>query len=115
MGTNNTEHDIEHDLIITIVNKGLSSDVIDASKEAGAEGGTILHGRGSGVHDTAKLFGIRIEPEKEVILTLVENTKTDLIVESISKKLNINKPGKGVLFVIDVKRVAGIHHLIKHM
>lgn len=108
-------NDIEHDLIITIVNKGLSSDVIDASKEAGAEGGTILHGRGSGVHDTAKLFGIRIEPEKEVVLTIVENTKTDQIVKSISEKLNINQPNHGVLFVLDVKRVAGIHHLIKHL
>ena len=105
--------EIGHDLIITIVNKGRSSDVIDASKEAGAQGGTILHGRGSGVHDTAKLFGIRIEPEKEVILTIVENTKTDLIVESITQKINLNKPGKGVLFVLDVKRVAGMHHLIK--
>lgn len=106
---------IEHDLIITVVNKGRSSDVIDAAKEGGAEGGTILHGRGSGVHDTAKLFGIRIEPEKEVILTIVESTKTDLIVDSISKKLNINKPGNGILFVLDVKRAAGIHHLIKNL
>ena len=111
MGSNK----IEHDLIITIVNKGRSCDVIDASKEAGAEGGTILHGRGSGVHDTAKLFGIRIELEKEVILTLVDNTKTDLIVDAISKKININKPGEGILFVLDVKRVAGIHHLIKSL
>lgn len=106
-------NEIGYDLIITIVNKGRSSDVIDASKEAGAEGGTILHGRGSGVHDTAKLFGIRIEPEKEVILTIVENTKTDIIVESITSKINLNKPSKGVLFVLDVKRVAGMHHLIK--
>lgn len=106
---------IGHDLIITIVNKGHSVEVIDASKEAGAEGGTILHGRGSGIHDTAKLFGIRIEPEKEVVLTLVENTKTDSVIDAISKKININKPGKGVLFVLDVKRVAGIHHLIKDL
>ena len=105
--------DIGHDLIITIVNKGRSYDVIDASKEGGAQGGTVLHGRGSGIHDTAKLFGITIEPEKEVILIIAEHTKTDVIVDAISKKLNINKPGKGVLFVLDVKRVAGMHHLIK--
>lgn len=106
-------NDIRRDLIITIVNKGLSSDVIDASKEAGAEGGTILHGRGSGIHDTAKLFGIRIEPEKEVILTLVDCKLTDIVIDSISKKINIHKPGKGVLFVLDVKRTAGINHLVK--
>lgn len=104
---------VQYDLIVTIVNKGYSTDVIDASKEAGAEGGTILHGRGSGIHDTAKLFGIRIEPEKEVVLTLINNTKTQTVVDSISEKVNINKPGKGIIFVLDVKQVAGINHLIK--
>ena len=111
MGTNA----IQYDLIVTIVNKGYSMDVIDASKEAGAEGGTILHGRGSGVHDTAKLFGIRIEPEKEVVLTLINNTKTQQVVDSISEKVNINKPGKGIIFVLDIKQVAGINHLIKDL
>ena len=111
MGTNA----IQYDLIVTIVNKGYSMDVIVASKEAGAEGGTILHGRGSGVHDTAKLFGIRIEPEKEVVLTLINNTKTQQVVDSISEKVNINKPGKGIIFVLDIKQVAGINHLVKDL
>ena len=106
---------IQYDLIITIVNRGFSSDVIDVSKEAGAEGGTILHGRGSGIHDTTKLFGICIEPEKEVVLTLIDKTKTDAVVNAISNKVNINKPGKGIVFVIDVKRVAGIHHMLKNL
>ena len=108
-------NNIQYDLIITVVNKGFSRDVIDASKEAGAEGGTILHGRGSGIHDTAKLFGIRIEPEKEVVLTLIDNTKTDEVVDAISSKVNINKPGKGIVFVLDVKRVTGIHHILKNL
>ncbi len=34
-------------MIVTIVDGGMGEDVIDFSKEAGAAGGTILHGRGS--------------------------------------------------------------------
>ena len=41
-------------MIVTIVDGGMGEDVIDFSKEAGAAGGTILHGRGSGVHDFAR-------------------------------------------------------------
>lgn len=108
-------NDVQHDLIITIVNKGRASDVINASKAAGAGGGTILHGRGSGIHDTAKLFGISIDPEKEVILTLVSSTKTDTVVKSISEQINLNKPGKGILFVLDVKQAAGVNHLIENL
>lgn len=67
--------DIEYDLIVTIVNKGFAQEVVEASKKAGAEGGTILQGRGTGIHEKAKLFNIVIEPEKEVILTLIDRKK----------------------------------------
>ncbi|MCH0466408.1 P-II family nitrogen regulator, partial [Enterococcus faecium] len=43
-------------MIVTIVDGGMGEDVIDFSKEAGAAGGTILHGRGSGVHDSGKFL-----------------------------------------------------------
>jgi hypothetical protein len=64
-----------YDLIVTIVNKGDSEKVVDFSKKAGAEGGTILHGRGTGIHEQAKLFNILIEPEKDIVLTLIEKEK----------------------------------------
>lgn len=36
------------DLIVTIIPKGESEKIVTASKRAGAEGGTILYGRGTG-------------------------------------------------------------------
>jgi hypothetical protein len=58
-------------LIVTIVKKGWGDEVLCASKDAGAEGGTILFGRGVGVHEQQKLLNIMIEPEKEVVFTVV--------------------------------------------
>lgn len=51
-------------MIVTIVDGGTGEDVIDFSKEAGAAGGTILHGRGSGVHDSGKFLGLDISARK---------------------------------------------------
>ena len=98
----------EMDLIVTIVEKGLGEDVIDFAKVAGAEGGTILSGRGCGPHDTTKLLGMLIEPEKEVVLTLVPHSKTNTLLTSIEIGMELNKPGKGIAFVLNVSNVVGL-------
>lgn len=106
---------ILYDLIITIVNKGDSDKVVDASKRAGAEGGTIINGRGTGIHEQAKLFNILIEPEKEVILTLITRDKTAAVLEAINQDAHLNTPGKGIAFVLEVEKTVGINHLLNSM
>ncbi|MGI6365121.1 MAG: P-II family nitrogen regulator [Bacillota bacterium] len=106
-----TANKIKFDLIVTIVNRGGAIDVVEASKRAGAEGGTIINGRGTGIHETAKLFGIPIEPEKDIILTLIDHTKTDQVLQAITEDVGLNDAGKGIAFVLDVERTVGICHL----
>lgn len=106
---------VPYDLIVTIVNQGDSEKVVDASKEAGAEGGTILSGRGTGIHEQAKLFNILIEPEKEVVLTLISRNKTNDVLKAIEEGANLNKPGKGIAFVIKVEQTVGINHILNQM
>ena len=100
----------EYQLIITIVEQGNAEDVIECAKKGGAEGGTILTGRGAGIHDTSKILGILIEPEKEVVLTLIEKEKTDAVLEAIAIGMELEKPGRGIAFVVDVPKAAGIVH-----
>lgn len=61
-------------LIVSIVRKGWGDTVLKASMEAGAHGGTILLGRGIGRNEQMRVFGIQIEPEKEIVFTVVEWT-----------------------------------------
>jgi len=100
----------EHDLIVTIVEKGKAEDVIEFSKKGGAEGGTILGGRGAGIHETTKILGILIEPEKEVVLTLIRKEKMEAVLNAIHQGMELDKPGHGIAFVVDVPRVVGITH-----
>ncbi len=105
------ELDIPFDLIVTIVNKGNSETVVQASKAAGAEGGTIIPARGTGIREKKKLWGIPIEPEKDVILTIVPREKSKEILLAIMEDGELNKPGAGIAFVLELKSVAGICHM----
>lgn len=96
-------------IITTIVNRGKAEEVIEAAKDAGSKGGTIVNARGSGVHDTSKLFNMEIEPEKEIVMILSKEDIAENIVSSIRQRLEIDKPGKGIVFVQDVNRAYGIY------
>jgi nitrogen regulatory protein PII len=96
-------------LITVIVNRGKAEDVIEAATKAGSKGGTIIHGRGSGIHETSKLFSMDIEPEKEIVMILSERDKTEAIVTSIREHLKIDEPGNGIMFIQDVNRTYGIY------
>ncbi|WP_227522005.1 P-II family nitrogen regulator [Bacillus solitudinis] len=106
---------VSYDLIVSIVNKGESDKVIEASKKGGAEGGTILNGRGTGIHEQARLFNIAIEPGKDLVLTLICREKTDDVLEAILDHAELNKPGKGIAFVLEVERTIGINHILNQM
>lgn len=101
-------NNMSHEVIFTIVERGLGQDVVDAAVLAGSSGATIINARGSGIHETGKFFSINIEPEKEIVMIIIDSQKTDNVVKSIEDKLHIDDPGKGILFVMDVNRVSGL-------
>jgi nitrogen regulatory protein PII len=100
-----------HDVIFTIVNRGESEKVVDASKTSGARGGTIICGRGTGIHENVKLLGIPIEPEKEIVLTIIEKERTEEVLAAINKAAQLELPGKGIAFVVNACQVAGMSTL----
>ena len=102
-----------YNLIVTIVNKGWADEIVEASKNAGAEGGTIIYGRGTGIHEQRNFFGIVIEPEKEIVLTVVEKNKSKKVLDSIKTAGKLDQPGTGIAFVLDLQEVAGIVHKSK--
>lgn len=99
-------------LIVTVVNKGMAKKLVPAAKKAGAEGCTVIYGRGTGIHEMKKIWGLAIDPEKEVILTLIEEKNIDAVLSSIMETGRLNKPGTGIAFVVDMKHCAGIAHML---
>ena len=62
----------KHEMIMCIVNAGFSETVMEAAKSAGARGGTILNGRGTANKEAESFFHIAIQPEKEIVMILVD-------------------------------------------
>lgn len=95
-------------LIITIMNNGFSDQAIKAAKDAGANGGTLIHARSLSSEEITKFLGISIQPEKEilVILSKDENTK-DIMIEIINS-VGIKTPGKAMCFSLPVDDVIGL-------
>lgn len=95
--------------ILCIVNDGFSTEVMDAAKKCGARGGTVLHGRGTASKDAEKIFNISIQPEKEVVVILVnENIKKNVLNE-LYNAVGPNTPAQGFVFALPVDEVAGIN------
>ena len=101
-------------LIVTIVRSGWGSTVLQASVKAGARGGTVLFGRGAGINEQEKIFGVSIEPEKEIVLTMVRTDRVDAILDEIVRTAELDATGKGIAFVLPVDRVVGVAHFMAH-
>lgn len=96
-------------LITTIVSAEKAEDVIETARLAGAKGGTIINARGTLTNECFKVFGIEIEPRKEVVWIVAKKEEAESIVALISEKMDIDKPGNGIIITQDVDKVYGMH------
>ena len=99
--------------IVTIVDGGYSEYVIDASKEAGAKGATIINGRGSTPKESDNFYKLNIQPDKQIVLILCKKEQTKAIVESISKKAGMNTKVHALSFVLPVEDAIGMAEIFK--
>ena len=91
-----------YELIAVIVNNGGADLVMDAAREAGATGGTVVNARGTARPEDTPFFGITIVPEKELVMILSPREKTDAIMESIKAEFHDAEPGSGIAFRMPV-------------
>lgn len=97
-------------LILSIVNKGFKDDVMAAARGAGATGGTIIKAGGTGA-DVAKILGITISEEKEIVLIVSDMEKRNDIMNAIIDKAGVKTAAQGIVFSLPVEKVIGIEAL----
>lgn len=97
----------DYDLVIAIIARGFADYVISAARDAGATGATIIYGRGTADADKY-VMGISLQPEREVILILVEKKDRRKIMQEIADKTSLLEEGRGVCFSLPVDDVYGV-------
>jgi nitrogen regulatory protein PII len=104
-------------LIIAFVEDTKTEAVMDAAREAGATGATVIHNaRGEGLKQAKTFFGLSLETQRDVLLFLVEEHLSRHILETIG---NIGEfdtaPGTGIAIQLDVEDAVGVTHQIEEL
>ncbi len=94
--------------IIASVKPDYTDTVVDAAKDAGATGATIIPARGTGIHEAKSFFGLTLEAQTDIILLLIEEHLVSQILDAIVEAGEFEKPGTGMAFVLPVEQVVGL-------
>ncbi len=97
------------ELIIAIVNPGNSDLVMNAAKEQGAGGGTVLTAKGTGRKGIEKILDMPVQQDKELVLIVVEKSKRDRVLKAINDNCGLDTAGHGIAFSIPVSDAMGFH------
>ena len=97
-----------HEVIFCIVNAGFSDAVMEAAKEFGARGGTVINARGTASKEAETFFHITIQPEKEIVMILVPKKIKDDVLHALYKEVGLDTAGQGIAFSVPVDSVVGI-------
>ncbi len=98
-----------HSVIAAVVNRGYSNEVMDAAREGGATGGSILNSRRITDEAVSKKWGFDVQEEKEILLIVAKEENKVEIMQKITEKCGMHSNAKGVVFSVPVEDVAGIH------
>lgn len=104
-------------LIIALVQDETTDKVMDAARDAGATGATVIKdARGEGLKATKTFFGLTLETQRDVLLFLVEEHLSRHILEEIASVGEFDsRPGTGIAFQVDVEDAVGVSHQIQSL
>ena len=95
-------------LILSSVKPNITDNIVDAAKEAGATGATIIPARGTGIREAQSFFGLSLEAQTDIIMFLIEEHRVTTILDVIKETGEFHKPGTGIAFVLPVDHVIGL-------
>jgi nitrogen regulatory protein PII len=104
-------------LIIALTEDSITDKIVNAAKEKGATGSTVISSaRGEGIKVAKTFLGLSLETQRDVILLLVEEHLCREILEyiEITGEFEAN-PGSGIAFSIDVEDAVGVAHQVSQL
>lgn len=101
------EINYDYELIIAVANEGTTDLVMNAARAAGARGGTVLHGKGTGSEQTQKFYNVSIAKEKEVILIVASAESKSDIMRAILQKAGPDSEAGTIVFSLPTSEVCG--------
>lgn len=101
---------MEMKLIMAFVNEEKATLVMDAARQAGATGATIISSaRGEGIKPEKTFLGLDLSAQCDVLLFLVAAAKSREILETIATVGRFDEePGSGMAVQMDIEDAVGL-------
>ena len=97
----------DYELILVIANQGATDQVMDAARSAGARGGTVVHGLGTGSKNAEKFYKVSIAAEKEIILIVSAAAQKAAIMKAVIEQAGPDTKAGAIAFSLPVSELAG--------
>lgn len=101
----------DRELLVIISNQGFNETVMDAAREAGAYGGTVIHARGTGMERSERFLGISLASEKDLTFIVARTTQKNAIMQAVMEKAGMGTRAGSIVFSLPVTSTAGLRLL----
>ncbi len=102
------DKDRTYDLIVAILAEGYVDDAMEAARQAGAAGGTIIRSRSLSNAKAEQFIGISVHEETEILLILSKREGKLAIMDAISQSAGLKTEAGGMLFSLPVDKTVGV-------
>ena len=103
-------------LLIAFVDEDKTEKVLDAARDAGATGATVINqARGEGLDRVSTFLSCILDSHKNVIMFLVEEHMCKDILETIAIFGEFDKVGGGIAIKVNVEDAVGVTQQIKRL
>ena len=100
--------------VVAMVKPDLTDGVVDAAKQAGATGATIVPASGTGAYEARSFFGLTVDTRTDILLFLLTDDAVAPVLDAVERAGRFSEPGTGIAFVVPVDRVAGLESQLKN-
>ncbi len=100
--------DFEYELIVVVINAGYADAVMDAAREAGAGGGTVLHAKGTGSMRGEKFYNMRFADEKDMVYIVAHKSEKAAVMKAVNQKAGPDSEARGICFSLPISSVMGL-------
>ena len=107
-GEESTLLDTKYELLVAIANQGDTDLIMDAAREVGAAGGTVIHAKGTGMEGAERFLGVSLGSEKEMVFIVAKREHKNTIMRAIMKKAGMESKAKSIVFSLPVTSTAGM-------
>lgn len=104
-------------LIVAFVDDAKTDAVIDAAREAGATGVTVVsNARGEGLKPKKTFFGLSLETQRDLLLLVVEEHLCRAILETIGEVGAFDSaPGAGMAVQLNIEDAVGVETQVESL